>query len=131
MRILHLSKTHVPRRPGPDEDGVDARVALAQLLKDCRHLSGVDLVVVSGDVADDGSAEGYDAVQALVGGFARERQVGQVYCPGNHDDRAAFAGTLGNGHLDADGGDVGPLGCSSDERAAVSVVSGVRPQRDG
>ncbi len=49
-----------------------------------------------------------------------------MYCPGNHDDRAAFAGTLGSGHLDADGGDVGLLGCSSEERAAVSVVSGVR-----
>jgi len=126
MRILHLSDTHVPRGLGPDEDGVDARAALAQLLQDCRHLSGIDLVVVSGDVADDGSAEGYDAVQALVGAFAQERQVGQVYCPGNHDNRAAFAGTLGSGHLDADGRDVGQLGCSSEERAAVSVVSGVR-----
>ncbi len=73
MRILHLSDTHVPRGLGPDEDGVDARVALAQLLQDLRHLSGIDLVVVSGDVADDGSPEGYDAVRALVGGFARER----------------------------------------------------------
>lgn len=126
MRILHLSDTHVPRRIGPDEDGVDARAAFAQLLQDCRHLRGVDLVVVSGDVADDGSAEGYEAVRALVGSFARERRVGQVYCPGNHDDRVAFAGTLGSGHLDADGGDVGLLGCSSGERAAASVVSGVR-----
>jgi len=126
MRILHLSDTHVPGGVGPDGDGVDARAALAQLLQDCRHLSGIDLVVVSGDIADDGSPEAYAAVQALVGGFARERHAGQVYCPGNHDDRAAFAGTLGSGHLDANGGDAGLLGCSSDERAAVSVVSGVR-----
>jgi len=126
MRILHLSDTHVPRHLGPDEDGGDARAALAQFLQDCRHLSGIELVVVSGDVTDDGSPEGYDTVKALVGGFARERRAGQVYCPGNHDDRAAFAGTLGSGHLDADGGDVGRLGCSTGERAAVSVVSGVR-----
>ncbi len=126
MRILHLSDTHVPGGLGPDGDGVDARAALAQLLQDCRHLSGIDLVVVSGDIADDGSPEAYAAVQSLVGGFARERHAGQVYCPGNHDDRAAFAGTLGSGHLDANGGDAGLLGCSSDERAAVSPVSGVR-----
>ena len=126
MRILHLSDTHVSRRLGPDEDGGDARAALAQFLQDCQHLSGIELVVVSGDVTDDGSPEGYDTVKALVGGFAHERRAGQVYCPGNHDDRTAFAGTLGSGHLDTEGADVGRLGCSTGERAAVSVVSGVR-----
>lgn len=38
MRILHLSDTHVPRRLGADEDGGDARAALAQFLQDCQHL---------------------------------------------------------------------------------------------
>ena len=56
-RILHLSDTHATAT-GIDEDGVDALAALDQILRDCRHLTGLDLVVVSGDIADDGSAQG-------------------------------------------------------------------------
>lgn len=126
MRILQLSDTHLPRRPGPDADGVDARAALSRLLHDCRHLTGIELVVVSGDIADDGSPEGYEAARTLISEFAAPRRVGQVYCMGNHDERQAFAAVLGSGHLDAAGHDVGQLAVSSDERAAVSDVSGVR-----
>jgi len=50
--------------------------------------------VVSGDVADDGSPEAYAAAAGLVGGFARSHGARQVYCTGNHDDRAGFAEVL-------------------------------------
>jgi len=127
VRVLHLSDCHLPREPGPDTDGVDARAVLDQLLHDCRHLPGIDLVVLSGDVADDGSAEGYRDARALVGGFARERGVPALFCTGNHDDRAAFAESLGSGHLDPDGRDMGRLlPGASGLRAAVSHTGGYR-----
>lgn len=72
MRILHLSDCHLPRLSGVDKHGIDARATLAQLL------------------ADDGSPEGYTDALELIGRFARDRGIPQVYCPGNHDDRDAF-----------------------------------------
>lgn len=127
MRILHLSDCHLPRDCGPDADGVDARVVLEQLLHDCRHLPGLELVVVSGDVADDGSLEGYRDARALIGGFARERGVPAVFCTGNHDDRETFAASLGSGHLDPSGRDAGRLlPRGSGQRAAVGYAADYR-----
>ncbi|HWD79805.1 MAG TPA: metallophosphoesterase [Kribbella sp.] len=51
-RLLHLSDTHVSRT-GPDADGVDGLTALRGLLHDVRRVPELDLVVVSGDVAED------------------------------------------------------------------------------
>jgi len=127
VRILHLSDCHLPHERGPDADGVDARAVLEQLLHDCRHLPGVDLIVVSGDIADDGSPEGYRDARALVGSFAQERGVPAVFCTGNHDGRDAFAAGLGSGHLDPGGRDAGGLlPDGSGQRAAVSFAGGFR-----
>jgi 3',5'-cyclic-AMP phosphodiesterase len=127
MRVLHLSDLHIPRSLGSDTHGVDARAVLARLLHDCRRVDDLDLVVVSGDIADDGSPEGYIDALALVGDFARDRGAAQVWCTGNHDAREAFAAVLGSGHLDASGRDAGALAPSAiGERAAISEVAGVR-----
>ncbi len=56
-RILHLSDPHLTGT-GQDMDGVDAAGALDRILADVRFVTGIDLVVVSGDIADDGSDEG-------------------------------------------------------------------------
>ena len=68
MRILHLSDTHLTQMTGPDGDGVDTRQSLRRILHDCRELPGLDAVVVTGDVADDGSREAYTDALELVGG---------------------------------------------------------------
>ncbi|GIF96552.1 metallophosphoesterase [Catellatospora citrea] len=120
-RILHLSDTHFN---SPD---VDAPAALAQILHDARHVTDLDLVVVSGDIADDGSAEGCAGVREQVGRFCAERGIPHVYCTGNHDTRDAFAAVLGSGHLSADGTDTGTtMPEASGMRAAVSHVAGLR-----
>ncbi|MGH3165950.1 MAG: metallophosphoesterase family protein [Trebonia sp.] len=125
-RILHLSDTHVTAS-GFDQDGVDALGALDQILRDCRHLPGVDLVVVTGDIADDGSAEGCALVRDRVGRFAADRRIPHVYTTGNHDRRPGFTAALGTGHLDARGTDIGHvLPGLDDERAAVSMAGGLR-----
>lgn len=123
-RILHLSDTHVGAN-GFDEDGVDARAALAGILHDVRHVPDLDVVVVSGDIADDGSVAGCAAVREAVGRFAAARGIPHVYCPGNHDRRDSFAAVLGSGHLAADGTDTGEP-ADGEHRAAVSVVRGLR-----
>lgn len=125
-RVLHLSDTHLTGR-GVDEDGVHSTTALERMLYDARHVPGIDVIVVSGDVADDGSTGGYSAARERIGAFAAARAIPHVYCTGNHDDRRAFAATLGTGHRGPDGSDVGLLADRSmGERAAVSNVGGLR-----
>ncbi|MET0695719.1 MAG: metallophosphoesterase [Propionibacteriaceae bacterium] len=127
MRILHLSDTHLESFDGPNRHGVNARESLTRMLDDCRYLQPLDLVVVSGDVTDDGSVGAYTAAAARIGAFARSRGAAYVFCMGNHDDRGTFGQVLGSGHYDADGHDVGELVASvTAERAAVSRVGDLR-----
>jgi 3',5'-cyclic AMP phosphodiesterase CpdA len=124
-RVLHLSDTHVSRA-GPDEDGVDGLAALQQVLYDVRHVPSLDLVVVSGDIADDGSKEGCSAVRAAVGAFAAERGIPQIYSTGNHDRREGFEAALGCGHLGPDGSSIGRSAEIDGVIAAASFVDGLR-----
>ncbi|TFV47196.1 metallophosphoesterase [Blastococcus sp. TF02A_35] len=127
MRLLHLSDLHIPRQPGPDTHGVDPRAVLKNLLRDCRRLTDLDLIVVSGDIADDGSPEGCADARDLVGAFARDRSAAQAWCVGNHDDRDAFTAVLGTGHLDAGGRDIGQRApAAAQVSAATSRTDGLR-----
>ncbi|MEU6143064.1 metallophosphoesterase [Streptomyces sp. NPDC047081] len=129
MRILHLSDTHVERSDAPNRHGVNATESLRLILAELRHQRGVDAVVVTGDIANDGAVEAYSAVKELVGEFARRLGAPVFYTTGNHDEREAFGKVLGSGHLSADGGeraDVLAFESSHGERAAVSVVDGWR-----
>ncbi|NNN38158.1 metallophosphoesterase [Streptomyces sp. S3(2020)] len=123
MRILHLSDTHLERTDAPNARGVNAHDSLRLMLAELRHMQGVDAIVVTGDLADDGAVEAYTAVRELFGEFAR--RLGEVpvfYTTGNHDEREAFAKVLGSGHPEP--GRV--LESTQGERAAVSVVAGWR-----
>jgi Icc protein len=125
-RILHLSDTHVSST-GTDMDGVDAIAALERLLLDARHVPDLDLVIVSGDITDDGSAAGCRAVLERVSAFAAERGVPHIYSVGNHDTRTSFRHVLGSGHLNPDGTDRGELlDPNVDLCAAVSDIDGLR-----
>jgi 3',5'-cyclic-AMP phosphodiesterase len=128
MRILHISDTHVRRETGSDVHGVDAREALRLMLRDCAAIPGIDALVVTGDVADDGSREAYADVRDMIGTFARERVIPAILSTGNHDERHAFTEVLGSGHRDATGADrpVADLESAAGERAAASLVDGVR-----
>ncbi|WP_217546507.1 metallophosphoesterase [Streptomyces sp. GbtcB6] len=126
MRILHLSDTHLDRTDAPNRRGVNATASLRLMLDELRHLQGLDAVVVTGDLADDGSAEAYTALRTLIGAYAEARNIPVLCTTGNHDEREAFAKVLGSGHLDADGTDRAELVFGSEERAAVSTVGGWR-----
>ena len=128
MRILHLSDTHLTRLPGLDADGVDTRESLRRILHDCGEVPGLDAVVVTGDVADDGSPEAYTDALELIGAFARQRHVPALFTTGNHDERAAFTAVLGSGHFDAEGRDrpADRLDAADGARSAVTTVAGYR-----
>ncbi|MFD1538450.1 metallophosphoesterase family protein [Nonomuraea guangzhouensis] len=128
MRILHLSDTHLDRSGAPNAFGVDATQSLRGLLADLRHVRDVDAIVISGDIADDGSPEAYIAVRDLVREFALERDAPVIYSTGNHDERGAFTHILGSGHLTPTGTDRAEAVVTSPvaERAAVSLIDGYR-----
>jgi 3',5'-cyclic-AMP phosphodiesterase len=128
MRILHISDTHVRRETGPDVYGVDARESLRRMLRDCAEVPGIDVLIVTGDVADDGSREAYADVREIIGTFARERVIPVIVSIGNHDERHAFTQVLGSGHWDANGADRpdAELDSPAGERAAASLIGGFR-----
>ncbi|MFJ4683798.1 metallophosphoesterase [Streptomyces sp. NPDC088789] len=128
MRILQLSDTHLERTPGPNRHGVDATGTLRLFLDELRHQRGVDMVLVTGDIADDGAVESYAVARELIGGFAAGLGVPAIFTTGNHDDRDSFGKVLGSGHLGADGAEYATTALSSPggEIAAVSVVRGYR-----
>ncbi|MER6572322.1 metallophosphoesterase [Streptomyces sp. NPDC001093] len=122
MRILHLSDTHLDRSGGPDADGADGTAALRCLLAELDHLRDLDAVVVTGDVADDGSLEAYARAQGLLSRYAGQRGADVFYTTGNHDDRTAFADVLGSGHVQPEAVYEGAAG----ERAGASTIDGWR-----
>ncbi|KUL27230.1 metallophosphoesterase [Streptomyces regalis] len=122
MRILHLSDTHIERTDGPNKYGVNATDSLRLMLAELRHQRDVDAVVVTGDIADDGSVEAYTAVRELVGGFAQRLGAPVFYTTGNHDERDAFGKVLAGGHPEPEL----VLDSEASERAAVSTVAGWR-----
>ncbi|NUP19321.1 MAG: metallophosphoesterase [Streptomyces sp.] len=122
MRIIHLSDTHIDRTDAPNKYGVNATDSLRLMLTELRHLRNVDAVVVTGDLADDGTVEAYTAVRDLVGEFARRLGAPVFYTTGNHDERDAFTKVLGSGHAEPDA----VLDSGASERVAVSTVGGTR-----
>ncbi|WXF90471.1 metallophosphoesterase [Curtobacterium flaccumfaciens pv. flaccumfaciens] len=104
LRILHLSDTHLTGDGALHQGAVDTTAALERLLAHVDEVPGIGLVVVSGDVSEDGSPESYATVRDRVGGWAGRHGAAVVAVPGNHDLREGFRQVLANGHVLGEGG---------------------------
>ncbi|WP_144751663.1 metallophosphoesterase [Curtobacterium pusillum] len=104
LRILHLSDTHLTGDGALHQGSVDTTAALESVLDRIDGVPGVGLVVVSGDVSEDGSPESYAALVERVGGWAERHGAALVAVPGNHDLREGFRQVLTNGHVLGEGG---------------------------
>lgn len=104
LRILHLSDTHLTGDGSLHQRTVDTTAALDVLLEHVDAVPGVGLVVVSGDVSEDGSPESYAVLRDRVGGWATRHGAALVTVPGNHDQREGFRQVLANGHVLGEGG---------------------------
>ncbi|GAA1083413.1 MULTISPECIES: metallophosphoesterase [Pseudonocardia] len=80
--VVQLSDLHLGR---PDTDGRAARAVAGVRALD----PAPDVVLVTGDLADDGAPEAYSSAARLLDGL------GALHVPGNHDDRAAMADAVG------------------------------------
>jgi len=107
LRIVHLSDTHLFGDGTLHYGLVDTTAALRRVLDRAAALEQVDVVVLSGDLSNDGSPASYGILRDLVEPWAAARGAVVVYAMGNHDLRAAFEQMLG-------------------ERRGVVTVHGVR-----
>ncbi|KAF0845304.1 metallophosphoesterase family protein [Nocardia caishijiensis] len=95
MTIVQLTDLHL-RPTGELVHGVvDTDANLLRALTDLRASGrSVDALVLSGDLADNGSPEAYRRLRAAVEPVAAELGAEIVYVMGNHDERAAFGEQL-------------------------------------
>ena len=95
LRILHLSDTHLYGDGRLQYGTVDTLAALDRVLARAASLTAVDVVVVSGDLSDDGTADSYRRLKGTLEPWAAERGAVTVYAMGNHDLREGFEEVLG------------------------------------
>jgi len=100
LRILHLSDTHFSGDGGRHYGVVDTVEHLRRALAHVGHLL-FDLVVVSGDVSEDGTEQSYRSIRDQIVPWAQARGARVVFAMGNHDRRDAFRTVLGGGQSDA------------------------------
>ncbi|ALE06513.1 hypothetical protein AL755_15360 [Arthrobacter sp. ERGS1:01] len=98
LRILHLSDSHLTGDGTLHSGLVDTVAAFRLTLAAFENAGPLDLVVLSGDVSDDGSPASYRTLRTLTEGFAARHGAVAVYVMGNHDERTGFREVLGNGH---------------------------------
>lgn len=98
LRILHLSDSHLAGDGTLHSGLVDTVAAYRLTLAAFDNAGPLDLVVLSGDVSDDGSPASYRILRTLTEDFAARHGAVAVYAMGNHDERVGFRDVLGNGH---------------------------------
>ena len=82
LRIAQITDTHIYADPDTCLLGLNTRRSLQQVVERVRTTRPPDLVVASGDLSHDGSAEAYACVREQLGTLGAP-----VYClPGNHDE---------------------------------------------
>jgi Icc protein len=85
VRVIQVSDCHVPQDPATPYRGLNADRNLASLLPAMRHWQP-DLILLTGDVSEDGSAAAYGRVSAHLSTVGAP----VVALPGNHDDPAVM-----------------------------------------
>lgn len=127
LTILHLSDTHLFGDDARHYGVVDTEAALRRALEQFSDLAELDLLVLSGDLSDDGSPRSYQKLRSIVEPWAAERHAQPIYAMGNHDLRASFRQVLGSGH--GTGGGPTAVDPAASSGSPVDAVSTVGPWR--
>jgi len=98
LRIVQLTDFHILADAGERLRGVDTRrsfeAVLAAALEDCGRC---DLIIATGDLAEDGSADAYRYLSARFAAAGRPT----FWLPGNHDEPATMRAQLAGGPIRA------------------------------
>jgi len=92
LRIVQITDTHLYADPDGQLLGLNTRHSLEKVIDLVLEAQPPDLVVASGDLTHDGSAQAYQHVRDCF------RRIGApVYClPGNHDEAATLNACMNN-----------------------------------
>jgi len=85
LKIVQVTDCHVSADPDADYRGLDPRRTLESLLPAIRRWKP-DLLLLTGDLAEDGSVASYDYLAETLGGTG----IPLLGVPGNHDDPQAL-----------------------------------------
>ncbi len=99
IRVCQLSDTHF-LEPGAEPEGghaYDTSAAFESVLEHLGDHDHLDMVVVTGDVADHGRPQQYDLAVDAFGRFSVPVNV----CPGNHDFDRPFRAAMTDGQVQA------------------------------
>lgn len=96
MNILHISDIHFRRTYEPFEDGYKGMLAkmqnpmipLSKCLKEVKKQTAIDLLIISGDLTEDGEAEDYRSLKQSIQKLAGNSKV--IVTLGNHDIKTNF-----------------------------------------
>jgi len=87
MKLIQITDLHLRQR-GELVCGLDPAANLEAAVADInRHHADADLVVITGDLSDDGSAASYQLLAETIGPLVPPSRL----LLGNHDDRSAFS----------------------------------------
>ena len=125
LTILHLTDTHLSGDDSLHYGVVDTEAALSRALDQFSTIEELDLLVLSGDLSDDGSPRSYQILRSIVEPWAAARGACTVYAMGNHDLRGSFRQVLGSGH----GPGPSAVHPTSSSNSPVDAVSSVGPWR--
>ena len=93
--ILHISDTHLLAGSRGLYGSVDSAEHLRNLFAEFEASGGrPEAIVFTGDLADKGEPEAYEALRAIVEPVAERLGCQVIWVMGNHDDRAAFRSAL-------------------------------------
>ncbi|GAA4916476.1 metallophosphoesterase [Nesterenkonia rhizosphaerae] len=125
-RILHLTDTHLLGDPSARHNGVDTYRNLERTLERIEHLD-FDLIALTGDLSEDGSAASYRRLRELVEPWAEQRGARTAYVMGNHDQREGFTQVLGDLRRADDGATTSQQDSAAlSPRSSVTFLDGLR-----
>ena len=100
--ILQITDTHIVRDGALVSGRLDTAAALTRLINRIQsirdQIGTIDVVLISGDLSDDGSAQSYERFKALLAPL----DLPLLVIPGNHDARAPMRAAFA-GHFTQDG----------------------------
>ena len=116
MLIAHISDPHICPRGRRYRDAVDSNAQLALAIGQLNSLlPRPAIVIVTGDVVDEGTGAEYSEARAILGKLS----VPYVVIPGNHDDREVFRSFFADHTYLPDSG---PINFVIDDRGPVRLV---------
>jgi len=95
IRLVQLTDTHLNRNRGGKLLGLDTDFSLGHVLDLVRKERCLnDIVLVTGDIADNGETEAYQRAQDYFSTISGEK----FWLPGNHDDQHNMLTAIAGGH---------------------------------